>query len=89
LENYQSQIRQDLGVFFTPCQQVVTSGAIVGDPFSIRADMAAVVAAETARSIVVPQVVGMHAPGHFHFRENIPEVDPGDGVRRLLHQRTA
>src|SRR5690349_14055486 len=82
----QSKIGKDLGIFLLYRQEVVAGGAIVGNGLSVGAGVRAVVAAEASGKIVVPQVVGVHAPVHFHFRENIAQINLGDVVGCLLHQ---
>ena len=65
-----TKIRQDFGILFFNGKQIMASRAIVRDHLPVRAGVAAVVTAEAARKIVVPEVIWMHAPGHLHFREN-------------------
>jgi hypothetical protein len=45
-----------------------------------------VVAAETSREIVVAKIIGMGAPGHLHLRENVTQVNVGNGFSRLLDE---
>ena len=70
-----SQIRQNLGVFFTGRQNLMARRTVIGDGLPIGTGMAAVVAAEAARRIIVPKIVRMGAPGHPHVRKDIPQVD--------------
>lgn len=44
--------------------------------------------AKATGKIVVTKIVGMNAPGHFHFRENIAKVNLGHTVGRLFDERT-
>jgi len=70
-----SQVRQDLGIFFTRRQNLMARRTVIGDGLPIGTGVAAVMAAEAARRIIVPKIVRMGAPGHAHVRENIPQVD--------------
>ena len=49
--------------------------------------MAAVVAAEAARRIIVPKIIRMNAPGHTHVWKDVSQVDGRHFIARLLHQR--
>ena len=62
-------------------------GTIVGDGLTVGAGMAAIVAAETPRRIVVPEIVGVNAPGHAHVGEDVAKVDVRHFISRFLHQR--
>lgn len=68
---FQAQVRQDLGIRFLHCQQIVAGGAIVRNRLPVRAGVAPVVTTEAAGEIGVPEVVRMHAPVHLHRGENI------------------
>ena len=70
-----SQVRQDLGIFFTGRQNLMARRTVIGDGLPIGTGVAAVMAAEAARRIIVPKIVRVGAPGHTHIRENIPQVD--------------
>lgn len=48
---------------------------VIGDRLPIGTGVAAVMAAEAARRIIVPKIVRMGAPAHAHVRENIAQVD--------------
>jgi hypothetical protein len=48
---------------------------VIGDGLPIGTGVAAVMAAEAARLIIVPEIVRMGAPGHAHVRKNIPQVN--------------
>src|SRR5262249_20975518 len=82
-------VGQDLGIFLVHRQHTVARITIIGDGLALRADMVAIMAAETAGRIVVTKMVWMHAPGHVHFRENIAKVDLPDAVCGLLNERAA
>ena len=65
----------------------MAGGTIVGDGLAIGTGMAAVMAAEAARRIVVPEIIRVNAPGHTHVRENVAQIDIRHFLARLLHQR--
>src|SRR5580692_219927 len=64
----------------------MTRRTVVRDRLTTRARMAAVVAAETARRIAMPKIIGMASPGQTHVREDVMEVDRCHFLARLLHQ---
>jgi hypothetical protein len=78
-----AKIGQDLGVFLLYRQQVVACGAVVGDRLTVGAGVRTVVAAEASREIVVAEVVRMDFPSHLHFREDIAQINVGNGIGRL------
>lgn len=63
-------------------------GAIVGNRFAIGTGMGAVVATETTGEIIVTEIVGMDALVDLHVREDVAQVDLGDGIGGLPDERT-
>jgi hypothetical protein len=57
-----SQVGQYLGIFFSRGKNLVARGTVIGDGLAIGTGMAAIVAAETARRIIVPKIVRMNLP---------------------------
>src|ERR1019366_3984587 len=82
-----AKIRKHFRVFLLHRQQVVARTAIIGDGPAIGAGMTAVMAAEAARRIIVPNVIRVSAPGQTHVREDVAQVDLRHLVTRLLHHR--
>src|SRR5215469_17549783 len=74
----QAEIAENLGIFLLDRQQVVAGGTIVGNRLTVGAGVRAVVAAEAAGKVVVPQIVGMHAPVHVHFGKDVAKINFGD-----------
>jgi len=60
-------------------------GTVVGDGLAIGAGVAAIVAAEAAGRIIVPNVIRVSAPGYTHVGEDVAQVDPCHLRARLLH----
>ena len=50
----------------------MTSGAVIGNGLTVGAGVAAIMAAEAARRIVVAEIVRVRTPGHAHVWEDIP-----------------
>src|SRR5579885_922994 len=71
----QSQVAQNLGRWLAHSQQVVAGAAILGDLPAVGAGVRIIVAAEAAWEIIVPDVVGVRAPGNAHGREHVAVVD--------------
>src|SRR5450759_1419302 len=69
-----TQIRKHLRISLPNRQQVVARTAIVGDGLAIGAGVAAVMAAEAARRIVVPKIIRVRSPGDAHVREDVAKV---------------
>jgi len=59
---------------------------IVGDGLAVGAGMAAIMAAEATRRIVVPKIVGMSAPSQAHIGEDVAKIDRCDLIAGLLDQ---
>src|ERR1700683_2323624 len=84
---FHSQIRQDLGLVFSGCDNLMACGAIVGNGLAIGTSMATIVAAEAARRVHVAKVIRVRTPGDTHVGEDISKIDRCHLFSRLLHQR--
>ena len=62
----QAKLGTDLRVFLLCFQQVVACSAVVGNPLALSAGMRAIAASETARKIVLSEVIGRHTPSYLH-----------------------
>jgi hypothetical protein len=79
----QAKINEYLG--FPPYrQQVMAGGTIVGNRLAIRAHVRSIVAAETARRIIVTKIVRMRTPTYAHVREDAAKINLGHVVGGLL-----
>jgi len=84
---FHSQIRQDLRLVFSGCDNLMACGAIIGNGLAVGTGMVTIVAAEAAQRIHVAEVIWVRPPGHAHPREDIAEIDCRNLFARLLHQR--
>ena len=66
---FQSQVAEDLGMFFARNQDLMTRRAVIRDRFAIGALVVAIMAAEASRRVVVPKIVRVRAPGHVRWSD--------------------
>src|ERR1035438_2207789 len=82
-----SQIRQDLGIVLSRCDDLVARGAVISYGLAVGTGMTAVMAAEAARRIHVAKVIRVRTPADTHVGEDIAEIDRRHLFNRLLHRR--
>lgn len=76
-----SQICDEFRALRIGHDQVVTDGAVIGDACAAFRIVAAVVAAEAARGIVVSNIVGMGTPGDLHRGKDICVINADESFR--------
>src|ERR1700689_3440968 len=81
-----SQIRQDLGLVFSGCNNLMACRAIIGNGLAIGTSMATIVAAETAQRVIVPKIVWVCTPGHTHVWKDVSQVYIRHFLGSLLHR---
>src|ERR1035438_9598878 len=81
-----SQIRQDLGIVFSRCDNLMARGTVIANGLAVGTGMTAVMAAEAARRIHVAKVIRVRTPADTHVGEDIAEIDRRHLFARLLHR---
>jgi len=80
----QAKINEYFGISLLYRQQVMAGGTIVGNRLAIRAHVRSIVAAETARRIIVAKIARMRTPTYAHVRKDVAEINLGHVVGRLV-----
>jgi hypothetical protein len=84
-----AKIGQDLGVSSCTASRLWHAEQSFGDRLTVGAGVRTVVAAEASREIVVAELFGWTPPSHLHFREDIAQINVGNGIGRFPVIRTS
>ena len=81
---FEAELLQDVGLFFTHRQHVMTCDAVLGNGLSGIVLVIIVVASEAAGELVMTEVVGIRAPRNHHLREDIASINAFHGGWSLV-----